>query len=140
MKLSKKFAKKLALVAALIVASTTGSVAATEIDEKDFGPSYGSMVADTVVGKPLQVVNLAFGAATWLASLPLTIFTGDTVEARQTLVDEPFYALDRCLGCTPAEDKYWRAHRDNNNQVRVVVDGPSEILINTDQKVVVKAP
>lgn len=131
---------KIALATALVITSTTYSWAATEIDEKDFGPTYGSMVADTVVGKPLQVVNLAFGAATWLASLPFTLFTGDTVEARQTLIDEPYYALDRCLGCTPAEDKYWRAHRDNPNQVRLVVDGPSEILINTDQKVVVKAP
>ena len=56
------------------------------------------------------------------------------------LILEPLAALDRCLGCTPAEDQYFRSQRPNNNQVRVTVDGPSEILIDTNQKVVVKTP
>ena len=135
-----KIFNQLMLAATLTIVTTTTSFAATEIDESDFGPTYGSMVTDAAVGKPLQALNVAFGAASWLVSLPFTLFTGDTVAARQKLIDEPFYALDRCLGCTPAEDHAYKAQRDNSHQMRVVVDGPSEILINTDQNVLIKAP
>lgn len=131
---------KLAVASLLSVATITPSFAAIEIDEKDFGPSYGTMVADTVVGKPLGVLAVVGGAATFVASLPFTFFNGDMEQAKQKLVVEPALALDRCLGCTPAQDRYFRSKNLNNGQVRVVVDGPSEILINTNQDVVVKTP
>lgn len=128
-------------VAMLTVATLSPAMAATEIDETDFGPNYDTMVTDAVVGKPLGAVAVAAGAAAWVVSLPFTIFTGDVEQARTKLVEEPFYAMDRCLGCTPAEDAYYKSLQPaNNNVVRVVVDGPSEVLINTDQHVVVQKP
>ena len=39
---------------ALMAASMQPTFAAIEIDETDFGPSYETMVVDTIVGKPLQ--------------------------------------------------------------------------------------
>lgn len=129
---------KLACVSLLSVATMTPSFAAIEIDEKDFGPSYGRMVADTVAGKPLGALAVVGGAAAFVASLPFTYFNGDMEQARQKLVVEPFHALDRCLGCTPAEDHYYRSKTQPTGQVRVMVDRPSEILINTNQNVVVK--
>lgn len=132
---------KLGMAVALGVATLTPSFAATEIKESEFGPTYGSMVADAFVGKPLGALAVVGGAATWLVSLPFTLFTGDYEQARQTLIDDPFYAMDCCLGCTPAQDAYYKSQLPvDNNVVRVVVDGPSEVLINTNQNVVVKTP
>lgn len=130
------------LMAVTLTAMTLSpAMAATEINEADFGPTYDSMVADAVVGKPLGAIAVAAGAAAWAVSLPFTIFTGDYEQARAKLIEEPYYAMDRCLGCTPAEDAYYKTlNPANNNVVRVVVDGPSEVLINTDQHVVVQKP
>ena len=131
-----KLLNTIASAVALMIATTTCSFAATEIDEKDFGPTYGSMVADTIVGKPLG----ALAVVTAIASMPFTIYNDEIDQVERKLILEPLAALDRCLGCTPAEDQYFRSQRPNNNQVRATVDGPSEILINTNQKVVVKTP
>lgn len=135
-----KTLRKLAMVGALSVACVSPSFAPTEIDEDNFGPTYGSMVADTVGGKPLQLATVVGGTAAFVASLPFTFFTGDVANSKRVLIDEPIQALDRCLGCTPAQDAYYKSQQVHNNQVRLVVDGPSEIYINTDQNVVVSQP
>lgn len=135
-----KLLNTIASAVALMVATMTCSFAATEIDEKDFGPTYGSMVADTIVGKPLGALAVVGGVVTAIASMPFTIYNDEIDQVERKLILEPLAALDRCLGCTPAEDQYFRSQRPNNDQVRVTVDGPSEILINTNQKVVVKTP
>lgn len=132
--------RKIAFASLLAVTTVTPSFAAIEIDEKDFGPSYETMAVDAVAGKPLGLLAAAGGVAAFAVSLPFTIFTGDVEQAKQKLIVEPFRAMDRCLGCTPAEDRNYKAQHDTNGQVRVVVDGPSEILINTNQNVVVKTP
>ena len=41
------------------------------------------------------------------------------------------------FGCTVAEDNYYKSQVTNDNVVRIVVDQPSEILINTNDYVVV---
>lgn len=132
--------KKLAIVTILSMSFVAPSMAATEIDESSFGPTYGSMVADTVAGKPLQALTVAGGAVAYVVSLPFTMFTGDKAQAKRVLIDEPIQALDRCLGCTPAQDAYYKSKEAHTNQVRLVVDGPSEIFINTDQNVIVNQP
>ena len=129
--------KKIAVASLLSISTVTPSFAAIEVDEANFGPTYGPMVIDTLVGKPLGALAVGGGAAIWLASLPFTTLSGDTEYAKQKLITEPADAMYRCLGCTVAQDNYYQSHRSNNNQVRLVVDGPSEILINTDQNVVV---
>ena len=121
----------------LMAASMQPALAAIEIDESDFGPSYETMVVDTVVGKPLQLVNAVAGTAAYIVSLPFSIIGGNPDQAQQKLFVEPWSAMGRCLGCTVAEDNYYKSQAVNNNVVRIVVDQPSEILINTNDYVVV---
>ena len=121
----------------LMVASMQPTFAAIEIDETDFGPSYETMVVDTVVGKPLQLVNAVAGTAVYLVSLPFSLIGGNADQAQQKLFVEPWDAMGRCLGCTVAEDNYYKSQVVDNNIVRIVVDQPSEILINTNDYVVV---
>lgn len=121
----------------LMAASMQPALAAIEIDEADFGPSYDTMVVDTVVGKPLQLVSAIAGTAAYIVSLPFSLIGGNADQAQQKLFVEPWDAMGRCLGCTVAEDNYYKSQVVDNNVVRIVVDQPSEILINTNDYVVV---
>ena len=123
-----------------IVAVTQPASAAIEIDESDFGPSYETMVVDTVVGKPLQLVTAITGTAAYLVSLPFSLIGGNADQAQQKLFVEPWDAMARCLGCTVAEDNFYKSQGANDNIVRIVVDQPSEILINTNDYVIVNQP
>lgn len=120
-----------------IVAFTQPASAAIEIDESDFGPSYETMIADTVVGKPLQLVTAVTGTAAYLVSLPFSLIGGNADQAQRKLFVEPWDAMARCLGCTVAEDNFYKSQGVNDDVVRIVVDQPSEILINTNDYVVV---
>ena len=122
----------------LVFASMQPALAAIEIDETDFGPSYETMAVDTIVGKPLQLVAALAGTATYIVSLPFSLIGGNADQAQQKLFVEPWDAMGRCLGCTVAEDNYYKSQVINNNVVRIVVDQPSEIIINTNDYVVVK--
>lgn len=121
----------------LIFASMQPALAAIEIDETDFGPSYETMAVDTIVGKPLQLVTAVAGTAAYLVSLPFSLIGGNADQAQQKLFVEPWDAMGRCLGCTVAEDNYYKSQVVDSNVVRIVVDQPSEILINTNDYVVV---
>ena len=122
----------------LVFASMQPALAAIEIDETDFGPSYETMAVDTVVGKPLQLVAALAGTAAYIVSLPFSLIGGNADQAPQKLFVEPWDAMGRCLGCTVAEDNYYKSQVIDNNVVRIVVDQPSEIIINTNDYVVVK--
>jgi len=122
----------------LVVITMSPASAAIEIDETDFGPSYDTMVVDTVVGKPLQLVAAVTGTAAYLVSLPFAVIGGNADQSQQKLFVEPWEAMSRCLGCTVAEDNYYKSQAAvNDNTVRIVVDQHSEILINTNDYVVV---
>ncbi len=121
----------------LVVVTIQPTFAAIEIDETDFGPSYETMVVDTIVGKPLQLVNAVAGTAAYIVSLPFSLIGGNADQAQQKLFVEPWDAMGRCLGCTVAEDNYYKSQVVDNNVVRILVDQPSEILINTNDYVVV---
>lgn len=123
--------------ASFILASMQPASAAIEIDETDFGPSYDTMLVDTIVGKPLQLVTAVAGTAAYLVSLPFSLIGGNADQAQQKLFVEPWDAMGRCLGCSVAEDNYYKSQVVNNNVVRIVVDQPSEILINTNDYVIV---
>ena len=123
--------------ASLAFASMQPALAAIEIDETDFGPSYETMAVDTVVGKPLQLIAAVAGTAAYIVSLPFSLIGGNADQAQQKLFVEPWDAMGRCLGCTVAEDNFYKSQVIDNNVVRIVVDGPSEILINTNDYVVV---
>ncbi|WP_350587755.1 MULTISPECIES: hypothetical protein [unclassified Psychrobacter] len=122
----------------LVVITMNSASAAIEIDETDFGPSYDTMVVDTVVGKPLQLVAAVTGTAAYLVSLPFAVVGGNADQAQQKLFVEPWDAMGRCLGCTVAEDNYYKSQVTDNNVVRIIVDQPSEILINTNDYVIVR--
>ena len=122
----------------LVFASMQPALAAIEIDETDFGPSYETMAVDTIVGKPLQLVAAIAGTAAYIVSLPFSLIGGNADQAQQKLFVEPWDAMGRCLGCTVAEDNYYKSQVIDNNVVRIVVDQPSEIIINTNDYVVVK--
>ena len=124
--------------ASLAFASIQPALAAIEIDETDFGPSYETMAVDTVVGKPLQLVAAVAGTAAYIVSLPFSLIGGNADQAQQKLFVEPWNAMSRCLGCTFAEDNYYKSQVVDNNVVRIVVDQPSEIIINTNDYVVVR--
>lgn len=126
--------------ASLIAAVMQPASAAIEIDETDFGPSYGTMAVDTIAGKPLQLVAAVAGTAMFLVSLPFSIIGGNPEQAQQKLLFEPWDAMARCLGCSVAEDNYYKSQIPNDNMVRIVVDQPSEILINTNDYVIVDQP
>ena len=123
----------------LIMVMMQPASAAIEIDETNFGPSYNTMVIDTVVGKPLQLVNAVAGTIAYVVSLPFSLIGGNADQAQQKLFVEPWDAMARCLGCTVAEDNYYKSQVVNDNTVRIVVDGPSEILINTNDYVIVNS-
>ena len=124
--------------ASLVILSMQPALAAIEIDENDLGPSYETMAVDTVVGKPLQLVAAVAGTAAYLVSLPFALIGGNADQSQQKLFVEPWDAMARCLGCTVAEDNYYKSQVTDNNLVRIVVDQPSEILINTNDYVVVR--
>ena len=133
----KQKALTVAASLSLMAASMQPALAAIEIDESDFGPSYGTMLADTTVGKPLQLVSAVTGTALYLVSLPFSLIGGNADQAQQKLFVEPWNAMGRCLGCTVAEDNYYKSQATDKNVVRIVVDQPSEILINTNDYVIV---
>ena len=124
--------------ASLAFASMQPALAAIEIDETDFGPSYETMAVDTVVGKPLQLIAAVAGTAAYIVSLPFSLIGGNADQAQQKLFVEPWNAMSRCLGCTVAEDNYYKSQIVDNNVVRIVVDQPSVIIINTNDYVVVR--
>lgn len=123
--------------ASCVMAIMQPATAAIEIDETDFGPSYGTMAVDTVVGKPLQLVTAIAGTTAYVVSLPFSLIGGNADQAQQKLFVEPWDAMSRCLGCTIAEDNYYKSQVINDNVVRIVVDQPSEIFINTNDYVIV---
>lgn len=123
--------------AALSLALIAPAHAAIEINETDFGPSYGSAVADITIGKPLQLVGAVIGTALHVVGLPFSAASNSIDETYEVLVDKPWRALHRCTGCTPAYDSYIKSQTDAKNQVRFTVDRPSEIVINSDGTVVV---
>ena len=125
----------LALTVAALISTTAH--AAIEINEEDFGPTYGSAVLDITVAKPLQLVGAIAGTALHVVGLPFSVASDSTEISYETLVVKPWSALSRCVGCTEVYDNHRNAHKENPNEVRSVVDSPSEIIINTDQNVVV---
>ena len=77
------------------------------------------------------MVAAVAGTVAYVVSAPFAA-GGNLDQSQQKLVVEPWEALQRCLGCTVAEDNYYKSQAINDNEVRIVVDQPSEIIINTD--------
>lgn len=125
----------LALVAVIGINSVAH--AAIEIDEQNFGPTYSSATADLLIAKPLQLMGAVAGTALHVVGLPFS-YASDSVESSEkVLVRQPWEALQRCVGCSSAYDNYIKNQQYPNNEVHLIIDRPSEVIINTDQSVVV---
>jgi hypothetical protein len=88
------------LAGALAVAGlgVSGPAAAYDsgVDDEVTG---GEMLADAVAVRPLTFAATVIGTATWIVSLPFTLIGGNTGEAGEKLVVEPFkYTFARPLG------------------------------------------
>ncbi|MBW1841168.1 MAG: hypothetical protein JRF27_01460 [Deltaproteobacteria bacterium] len=58
-----------------------------------------AMIADLVFVRPLGIVAFGAGVALWIVSLPFTLTGGNSAQAAETLVNEPFrYTFARPLG------------------------------------------
>ena len=61
--------------------------------------SSGEMLFDLVAVRPVSIIATATGVAVYFASLPFSIFGGNTEEVGQKLVKQPaIHALKRPLG------------------------------------------
>lgn len=130
----------LTMIGSLLLATTQPAMSAIEINEEEFGPSYETMAADAVVGKPLQLVAAVAGTATYVVSLPFSVAGGNAEQAKRKLVTEPWTAMNRCLGCTVSEDKYYKSQNIDPNATRMVIGDQYEISIKTDDNVIVEDP
>lgn len=119
------------------VALNTSANAAIEIDEKDFGPTYSSAALDILIAKPLQVAGAFAGTAIHLVGLPFSYVSDSVESSAKVLIEQPWDALNRCVGCSAAYDNHIKNQEYPSNEVRFLVDRPSEVIINTNQDIVV---
>ena len=76
--------------------STAGSATYSDYGQT---PTAGTMLADTVMVRPLMLVGTAVGVVTFVITLPFSALGGNVGEAGQTLVVEPAkYTFIRPLG------------------------------------------
>lgn len=122
---------------ATVAMLSTNAHAAIEVDEQHAGPTYGTMMADILIAKPLQLAGAIAGTALHVIALPFSSASGSEEMTRRVLVDEPWEAMRRCVGCTESYDDYIKGQNANPNEVRFTIDGPAEVIINTEQNVVV---
>lgn len=122
----------------LAMAVSTSAHAAIEIDESQgYGPTYSSAALDITIGKPLQLTGALLGTALHVVGLPFSAVSGSVAESKAVLVDGPWDALRRCTGCTASYDNYVKSQTETQGQVRFTVDGPSEIIINSNDEVII---
>lgn len=123
------------LALALFASIGMNAHSATEINDKDFGPTYGTAAADILVAKPLQVAGAVAGTALHVVGLPFSVASDSVDSSYEVLVRQPWDKLRRGVGYSEAYDAHIKNQYTNPNEVRFVVDRPSEIIINTDQNV-----
>ncbi len=92
------------LAAALSISGTllSGSAVAAGCDTEylqDDEPNGGLMLVDAVLVRPLTFIASVAGAAIWVVTLPFTLLGGNTDEAADILVADPWcYTFVRPLG------------------------------------------
>jgi len=85
-------------ITALLAVSTAEAGCDTEYDQMK-EPTAAVMLVDTVLVRPLAFVAGVGGAVVWVVSLPFTLLAGNTEEAGNVLVSDPFcYTFQRPLG------------------------------------------
>ncbi|MDO4897212.1 MAG: hypothetical protein Q3971_07600 [Moraxella sp.] len=120
---------------ALLASISINAHSATEINEQYFGPTYGSATADLLIAKPLQLAGAVAGTALHVVGLPFSAASDSVDSSYEVLVRQPWDKLRRGTGYSDAYDTHIKNQYISPNEVRFVVDRPSEIIINTDQSV-----
>lgn len=123
------------LAIALVAGLSVHAHAATEINEKYFGPSYGTATADIIVAKPLQLAGAVAGTALHVVGLPFSAVSDSVDSSYEVLVRQPWENMRRGVGYSEEYDAHVKNQYISPNEVRFVVDRPSEVIINTDQSV-----
>jgi hypothetical protein len=95
--------KLMSYLAVIMFVVTTNAAASSSngvtYDEHTQGPTAGSMLADTVMVRPLTLVGTAVGVVAFVVTLPFSALGGNVEEAGQILVVDPAkYTFIRPLG------------------------------------------
>lgn len=123
------------LALALVAVLGVQAHAATEINEKYFGPTYGTAAADVLVAKPLQLAGAVAGTALHVVALPFSVASDSVESSYDVLVKQPWSSLRRGVGYSEEYDAYVKNQYTSPHEVRFVVDRPSEVIISTNQDV-----
>lgn len=90
-------------------------------------PSAGAMLGDAMFARPALLVGTLFTTAAFVVSLPFSILGRNVNESAQMLVIGPAKATFlRCMGCTEAQDKWFRAQR-NIRRAAVATSAPEAV-------------
>ena len=97
--------RSLALALATTAALSTSSWADNaQIKQED--PSLFAMTGDLLLARPLMLATTVLGTAVFVVSSPFSFFGGNSKQAAETLVYDPFKAtFVRCLGCSAHTDE-----------------------------------
>jgi hypothetical protein len=95
--------KLMSYLVAVMLVVTNGAFASSangvSYDEHTEGPTAGTMLADTVMVRPLTLIGTAVGVVTFVVTLPFSALGGNVGEAGQILVVDPAkYTFIRPLG------------------------------------------
>jgi hypothetical protein len=95
--------KLMSYLTAIMLVVTTNAVASSSngvtYDEYTQPATAGTMLADTVLVRPLTLVGTAVGVVTFVVTLPFSALGGNVGEAGENLVLEPAkYTFVRPLG------------------------------------------
>lgn len=95
------FRSRVARVTVTVLTSVVLAMPATgyaaRLDEK---PSALRMTGDAIFARPVMLLITVVGAATFVVSLPFSVFGKNVDQAANTLVVEPAkQTFFRCLGC-----------------------------------------
>lgn len=80
-------------------------------------PSAAAMMGDAIFARPALLVGTLLTTGAFVVSLPFSVLGRNVEESAQMLVIGPATATFlRCLGCTEAQDKWYRAQRNVREQ------------------------
>jgi hypothetical protein len=98
-KLMSYFVAFMLAVSNTTFASSMSTTSASMNSDYAEAPTAGTMLADTVMVRPLMLIGTAVGVVAFVVTLPFSALGGNVGEAGQTLVVEPAkYTFIRPLG------------------------------------------
>lgn len=88
-------------------------------------PSAGAILGDAIFARPALLVGTLATTTVFVALLPFTMLGGNVKEVAQTLVVGPAKAtFIRCMGCTEAQDNWFRAQKKIRQETATTPPSP----------------